>query len=145
MKKKILIACVFSFIILLVPITSSVGLSEDCDCKKNNSSNIINEEKILEKIVIYINIILLRYRHLPEVKEICDKISADINSYGINDIFCNILMRIGIQLEELYKIFPEGTLLYPFLLMIMFPIILLWNKYCDDFMMPEGIVINGYQ
>ena len=54
-----------------------------------------------------------------------------INSDKTDDIFCNILMKIGIKIEELYKQFPEGTLIYPILVLMMLQIILLWNKYCD--------------
>lgn len=64
---------------------------------------------------------------------------------GSNEIFCEILKRIGIFIEELYKNFPEGTLIYPILILMMLPIILLWNNYCDEFFISYDLSLIGIQ
>ena len=71
-------------------------------------------------------------------KTINDEISIDNNSNIIfkeesNEFLCEMLKRIGIFIEELYKYFPEGTLIYPILLFMMLPVILLWNRFCDEY------------
>ena len=62
---------------------------------------------------------------------------------GDGGIFCEILKRLGIFLEELYKIFPEGTIVYPFLVIMMLPVILLWNNYCDEYVISYDLSLTG--
>ena len=107
-------------------------VDEDClDCQPVNRVELLKVKLLLIRIEAFTNIILSRFGHIPEVKEKCEEILDIINSEGLNDIICNILMRIGIFLEELGKKFPEGTIINPILAIIMFPVIILWNMYCE--------------
>jgi len=60
-----------------------------------------------------------------------------------NKFLCEILMRIGIFIEELYKYFPQGTLMYPILLFMLLPVILLWNRFCDEFTLSYDLSLTG--
>jgi hypothetical protein len=52
-------------------------------------------------------------------------------SDGLGDKFCDILMRIGINIEELgKKVKPFGFVFF-LLELIMIPIVILWNMFCD--------------
>jgi hypothetical protein len=62
---------------------------------------------------------------------------------GDNVIICEILKTLGIFLEELYKNFPEGTIIYPFLVIMMLPVILLWNNFCDEFVISYDLSLTG--
>ena len=148
MNKKILIASIFISIMLLVPMTSVVGVSdieEICDCQVLSKRYIVRTERLLSKLEVYINIIWLKFGYIPEIAEECNKILDTIYPDGLNEIFCEILKRIGILIEELRKIFPEGTIIYPILVLMMFPIILLWNEYCDEFFISYDLSLIWFQ
>lgn len=90
----------------------SKDIDKDCNCNIP-SSRIHLTEKILNRLEK-------------------NKLFSNIINYDkTNDKFCNFLMNIGIKLEELYKQFPEGTIIYPILVLMMLQIILLWNKFCN--------------
>ncbi len=76
-----------------------------------------------------------------------DRLAYKTNKVIITDsngeVFCEILLRMGIFLEELYKFFPEGTIIYPILVLMMLPVILLWNKYCDEFSISYDLSLTG--
>lgn len=69
--------------------------------------------------------------------------SKVIFTNGNKEILCETLKRIGIFIEELYKNFPEGTIIYPILVLMMLPVILLWNKYCDEFYILYDLSLTG--
>jgi hypothetical protein len=50
---------------------------------------------------------------------------------GQNDIFCNLLMRIGILIEEIGKKVKPFGLVFSILELIIIPIVILWNMFCD--------------
>lgn len=61
-------------------------------------------------------------------------------SDGLRDKFCDILMRIGINIEELgKKVKPFGFVFF-LLELIMIPIVILWNMYCDLFVDMKDIL-----
>jgi hypothetical protein len=75
-----------------------------------------------------------------------DEITSNvINADGNNEIFCEILKRIGIFIEELGKKFPEGTVIYPILVLMMFPWVILWNKYCYEFFVSYDLSLTRIQ
>ena len=104
MNKKILIASLFATLMLLVPMTSVIGVSDvedDCGCEVVSSSNLVRVERLLARLEVYINIILLRFGHIPDVQEKCQEIIDVINSNRQLDfpIICDILESIWNQLN----------------------------------------------
>jgi len=157
MNKKILIGSIIAVAILIgVSFTSVVGYnsvdsnvkaspistvrtsrtidgeSKDCNCQDVSRDNLAKAEKLLARLEVYINLILSRYRHISEVAEKCQEILDIINSDGVRDIFCYVLMRIGIRIEELGKKVQDCRFIYFMLELIMIPIVILWNMYCDE-------------
>ena len=67
---------------------------ENCDCNEIIISNpMIN--KYLERIKFYINFILLRYRHYPEVYKKCNMISSDFDTLILDsETTCDFLWGI---------------------------------------------------
>jgi hypothetical protein len=97
MNKKIFIASLFASLILLVPMTSVVGVSEvedDCGCQVVNRYDLFRVKFSLLRLKIVANILLLRFGHIPEIREKCQEILDDISSVGINDWFCDNLISV---------------------------------------------------
>jgi hypothetical protein len=105
--------------------------SKDCNCQDVIGDNSEKNEKLLARIEIYCKIILSRYTHKPEVTEKCKEIMDIVNSDDIWDIFCYVLMRIGILIEKLGEKVPHFGFIFYILELIMIPIVILWNMYCD--------------
>ena len=107
--------------------------SNECNCQDASRDNLAKAVKLLTRLEVYINLILSRYKHIPEVAEKCQEILYIINSDGIREIFCYVLMRIGISIEELgEKVFQVFKFIYFMLELMMIPIVILWNMYCDE-------------
>ena len=105
--------------------------SNDFYCQNVNRCNVAKTEKLLTILEIYIKLILSRYTHNLEVTEKCQEILDLINSDGLRDIFCDFLMRIGICIEKLGKKVQDCRFIYFMLELMMIPIVILWNTYCD--------------
>ena len=90
--KKVWIASILACIMLLVPFTNVISANEveDCNCNPTISdSQVVRIERLLDRLESRINFILLRYGHIPEVKEKCQKVLDIINSEGPWEDFCN--------------------------------------------------------
>ena len=99
MNKKILIASLFATLMLLVPMTSVVGVSdveEDCGCQVVNRNDLFRVKLLLVRIKVITNILLLRFGHIPEVAEKCEEILDAINSNRQLDdpIICDNLYQL---------------------------------------------------
>ena len=99
MNKKILIASLFATLILLVPMTSVVGVSdveEDCECQDVNRYDLFRVKLLLVRIKVITNILLLRFGHIPEVADKCFDIleNLDLNKLQGSPIICAILEPI---------------------------------------------------
>ena len=109
--KKVWIASILATLMLTVPLTSVVGASdtvEDCNCNPAISDfQVVRIERLLDRLESRINFILLRYGHIPEIREKCEGILDVINSDGLNEILCDILDRIFIYLFSLKDIMSE--------------------------------------
>ena len=109
MNKKILIASLFATLMLLVPMTSVVGVYDvenDCGCEVISSRNLVRAERLLARLEVYINIILLRFGHIPEVAEKCQEILDVINSNRVLDypILCAEIERLFNKLIDISSI-----------------------------------------
>jgi len=105
--------------------------SKDCDCQDVNRGNLAKAENLLTILELYVKLILSRYRHNPELAEKCQEILDVINSDGLGNIFCYVLMKIGICIEKLGQKVQDCRFIYFMLGLTMIPIVLLWNMYCD--------------
>ena len=129
MNKKLLIASLFATLMLLVPMTSVVGVSdveEDCGCQVISSHNLVRAERLLARLEVYINIILLRFGYIPEVAEKSEEILDIINSDGIGEVFCNTFWIVIVYIGELSNQFPPSSLIR---LMIILATNSLWRIY----------------
>ena len=123
MNKKILIATLFATLMLLIPISSVVGISdislnkkiekiednnsitetydnEDCECEVVNRYDLLRVKLLMVRLKVVTNILLLRFGYIPEVAEKCYEILDVINSNRVLDypIICAILLLIWYQL-----------------------------------------------
>jgi hypothetical protein len=111
MNKKILIASLFATLMLLVPMTSVVGVSDvedDCGCQVVNRYDLFRVKLLLVRLKVFTNILLLRFGHIPEVAEKYSEISDIINSNRQldNPIICDILESILNQIDYIcYNLF----------------------------------------
>jgi len=117
MNKKILIASLFATLMLLVPMTSVVGVSDvedDCGCEVVDRYDLFRAKLLLVRIKVITNILLLRFRHIPEVAEKCHDILAVINSNRPLDypIICAMLDIIYFSMEFISGIFYELALFF---------------------------------
>jgi hypothetical protein len=78
--------------------------NEDCNCLEGNRHHPIKIEFLLTKLKVVTNILLLRFGHLPEIKEICQNILDIIGSNRQQDytLLCNILENYSNRLESRY-------------------------------------------
>ena len=77
--------------------TDNIEKVEDCDCKGVESQNLVRVKLLFIQLKVVNNILSKRFGHIPEVKEICNDISGNINSFNpLSDypIFCAILEHI---------------------------------------------------
>ncbi|UCF49628.1 MAG: hypothetical protein JSU91_07720 [Thermoplasmatales archaeon] len=94
-------------------------------------------------ISIAISPIINAYTFNKDDTKFIQKTSDVVYNDGDKVIICEILKRLGIFLEELYKNFPEGTIIYPFLVIMMLPVILLWNNFCDEYVISYDLSLTG--
>jgi hypothetical protein len=104
---------------------------KDCGCNEVSDSDLIREERLLYSVDSYINIIQLINRNNSEIVENCNELLTIISIDGNDGLFCDILMRIGIFIEELAEKIDIGTIMFFILELMMLPIILLWNEFCE--------------
>ena len=126
--KKVWIASIFATLMLMVPLTSVVGASdfdEDCNCKPINDLQLVKIERLLNRLENRINFILLKYGHIPEVKEKCEEILDVIHSNRVLDypIICGILLILYNTFSSLYEIIGYIILNHRTLYLIFFPIL----------------------
>ena len=139
--KKVWIASILATLILLVPINSVVGASdiiEDCNCNPVSDLQVVRIERLLDRLESRINFILLRYGHIPEVKEKCEEVLDIINSDILRDfpIICSILENISDAIYAfedycfyMYQVHPIFyIILYP-LLYALFPFLFFISIY----------------
>ena len=117
MNKKILIASVFATLMLLVPMTSVVGVSdvnEDCGCEVVNRYDLFRVKLLLVRLKVVTNILLLRFGNIPEVAEKCEEILDIINSNRQWDfpIICAILEPIWNQWVSMAEIIQDLLIKY---------------------------------
>ena len=106
MNKKILIASLFAILMLMIPMTSVIGVSDVNDnygCNVISSRNLVRFERLLARFEVYHNTILLKYRNIPEVQEKCQELLDIINSNRKldNSIICAILESIFYKVKDL--------------------------------------------
>jgi hypothetical protein len=109
MSRKILIVSLFATLMLFVPMTSVVGVSDvenDCGCQVVNSSDLFRFKLLLVRIKVVTNILLLRFGYIPEAAEKCNEILGVINSNRQLDypIICDILEPIWNLIEDIIGI-----------------------------------------
>ena len=134
--KKVWIASILTCIILMLPITNVVGanevVDEDClECQPVNRVDLLKVRILLKRIEAFVNIMSLKFNHIPEVKEKCQEVSDeiialkervnDLNFDSLsqdNDIYCNILISIalllfpiGLIIEGIWEKFPKNLIL----------------------------------
>jgi len=154
--KKILVGSIIVVAVLIgVPSTSVVGYnivksdvkasllftigtnraideeSKDCYCRNVYRNNLAKAEKLLTILKIYIKLILYRYNNKQKTTEKCQEILDIINSECVRNIFCYVLMRMGICIETLGEKVQDRRFIYFMLELTMIPIVILWNKHCD--------------
>lgn len=110
--KKVWIASIFACILLMVPFTNVIGASEveeDCNCNPTISdSQLVRIERLLDRLESRINFILLRYGHIPEVKEKCEEILELFNFDELwRLIICTIIHSILLLFTYFFLLFPE--------------------------------------
>ena len=133
MNNKILIASLFATLMLLVPMTSVVGVSdveEDCGCQPISNQQSIRIERLQSKLESRINFILLRYGDIPEIAEKCEEVLELINSDGLWDIICDAINGIINFMVELREKLP-----YALWVIINIPLLFLavfWIMYCFE-------------
>ena len=108
MNKKILIASIFAILMLLVPISSVVGVSdveEDCGCQVVNKYDLFRVKLLLLRLKVFTNILLLRFGYIPEIAEKCQEILDVINSNKQLDfpIICAMLEPIWNQMINIIR------------------------------------------
>ena len=102
---------------------------QDCNCNPISDSQVARFERLLNRVENRINFILLKYGHIPEVKEKCEEILSVINSWEPFDIICGILTIIKVGLETMLIAF-QGDIR---VLIIMFHLLYigpLWFIFC---------------
>ena len=78
--------------------------NEDCNCPEVDRLHPIRIKFLLTKLKVVTKILLLRFGHLPEIKEICQKILDIIGSNRQLDYtyLCKILENYSNRLESRY-------------------------------------------
>ena len=133
MNKKILIASIFATLMLLVPMTSVIGVSDvedDCGCQVVNRYDLFRVKLLLVRLEVYINIILLRFGYIPEVAEKCQEILDVINSNRQLDypIICDMLEPIWNKFQDIVDIcfnlrdkYEDNPIIYYIIELIILP------------------------
>ena len=130
MNKKILIASVFATLMLLVPVTSVVGISDvedDCGCQVVSSSNLVRVKLLLVRLKVITNILLLRFGYILEIQEKSYEILDVINSDGFWDDFCNSIVNIMETIQDLIENY-DG--IYKLLTPAFTVLLSLWFWFC---------------
>ncbi len=138
-KKGLVIAVIFLFITVgfqpafaVEPKLSSNNIEkvDDCNCKGVESQNLVRVKLLFIQLKVVNNILSKRFGHIQEVKEICNDISGNINSFNpLSDypIFCAILEHIyslllaaAYYVESVYEEFKASGLLGEAISMLLF-------------------------
>ena len=83
MNKKLLIATVFATLILLVPMTSAVGVSEvndDCGCQVVNNPYLVKLKMQFSRLEVHTKLLLMLSKHYPEITDKCQELSNEITT-----------------------------------------------------------------
>ena len=103
MNKKILIASIFATLMLLVPMTSAVGVSdvslnrkiekiednntitetydnEDCGCEVVSSQHLVRLERLLNRVESYTKILSILFKFNPEIIEKTEELTNEITA-----------------------------------------------------------------
>ena len=124
---KVWIASILATLMLVMPITNVVSANEidDCNCNPISDSQVVRIERLLDKVENRINFILLKYGHIPEVKDKCEEILDIIHSNIVLDypIICAFLLILYRTLSSLVVIFDIIILNHETLYLIFFPIL----------------------
>ena len=99
MKKALVIVVILLFLgVIFQPalaneISHTVSDDEDdcLECQPMNRAEFLRAKFILIKLEIFINVILSKFSHIPEIVTICKEI-LEILKNGIWDIICDILL-----------------------------------------------------
>jgi len=99
MNKKILIAGLFATLMLTVPMTSVVGISDvenDCGCQVVNNPYLVKLKMQFSRLEVYTKLLLMLYKHNPEITDTCEEILDIINSdsFWYFPIFCSIFEKL---------------------------------------------------
>ena len=154
--KKVWIASIFATLMLLVPMTSVVGVSDvenDCGCQVISSRNLVRLERLLNRLESYSKIILLLPKFYPEIAENCKELSNRITSLAEmneelkpdiplddNTIICGILLWLIIQAAirdavfcNLLEKYKENPILYNIIYTLFIANVSLFLKLLDLF------------
>ena len=130
MNKKILIASLFATLMLLVPMTSVVGVSDvndDCDCQVVNRYDLVRVKLLSVRLKVVTNILLLRFGHILEIQEKSYEILDVINSDGFWDDFCNSIVNIMETIQDLIENYGG---FYKLLTPVFTVLLSLWFWFC---------------
>ena len=100
--KKILIVGLFTSVMLFVPMTSVVGISdtsqseEDCGCEIVSNPQLVKVKRLFNRLEIYTKILLLLSKYDPMIVEKSQKFFEifDTDRFLNNDIICLSLFYI---------------------------------------------------
>ena len=102
-----------------------------------------NKNRVASIVVLFVCILLLI---VPMTSIVGTPSSDDCHCQNTNsqnnELLCGVLKRVGIFLENLGNKIPEGTIPYSLIVLMMLKIILLWNKYCDEYILPNNSMAN---
>ena len=79
--------------------------AEDCDCQEIDSKNLVRVKLLLSRLKVSANILLLRYGHMPEVKEKCQELLNGINSFNPLSgppVICAIAIGIYLEISSIF-------------------------------------------
>jgi hypothetical protein len=147
MNRKILIASLFATLMLLVPTTSIVGVSDDeddCNCKPISNLHHVTLERLsnkldrsLNRLEVYTGILSILYKHNPKVTKEFKELSNEITTlqesnnnlkpvfkFGLYDRICDAIASIIFPLLELYEYLLDIIKVNPALIPVLMPIFL---------------------
>ena len=133
MKKAIVIGVILLFLGVgfqpalanEISTTTVSDVDEDCfDCQPVNRVDTVRVKLLLTRLDVFINIILSKFGHIPEIVTICKEI-LDILKNGINDILCDILLpplyKLGDYFSELLleSTWFSGLIIYGYICILL--------------------------
>ena len=84
---------------------NNIDKVEDCDCQEIDSKNLVRVKLLLSRLKVSANILLLRYGHMPEVKEKCQELLNGINSFNPLSgppVICAIAIGIYLEISSIF-------------------------------------------